>query len=149
VFQFRALTADLRVPPAEKLQLGGNIISASAKLLYGFLWQEAYIRPPFVDDPAANAIGAELIPLVNSFANRFNNFTYYEQNLQVRISRSNFFRDVSSKLTFQDGYRIYPGDERCNREINHSKWHLMSGVGLLDLVYVCENVLRLTTSLAN
>ena len=142
------LIADFRVPPAEKLQLGGNILSAAAKLLYGFLWQEAYIRPPFVDDPAANAIGAELIPLVNSFANRFNNFAYYEDNFQVRISRSNFFREILSNLTFQDGSMIYPGDDRCNPEINHSKWHLMSGVGLLDLVYVCENVLRLTTSLA-
>ena len=41
------------------------------------------VRPPFVESPAANAVGAELIPIVNSFANQFNDFTYYEQNFQV------------------------------------------------------------------
>ena len=83
MLQFRTLTADLVVPPAEKLRLEGNIISAFVKLMYAFLWQEAYIRPPFVTSPAANAVGAELVPLVNSFANQFNDFTYYEQNFQV------------------------------------------------------------------
>ena len=42
--QFRALTANLVVPPAEKLRLEGNIVSAFVKLMYAFLWQEAYIR---------------------------------------------------------------------------------------------------------
>ena len=83
MLQFRTLTADLVVPPAEKLRLEGNIISAFVKLMYAFLWQEAYIRPPFVTSPAANAVGAELVPLVNSFANQFNDFTYYEPNFQV------------------------------------------------------------------
>ena len=84
MLQFRTLTADLVVPPAERLRLEGNIISASVKLLYAFLWQEAYIKPPFVLDPEANAIGAKLLPLVNSFANQFNDFTYYEQKFQAR-----------------------------------------------------------------
>ena len=84
MLQFRTLTADLVVPPAERLRLEGNIISASVKLLYAFLWQEAYIKPPFALDPEANAIGAKLLPLVNSFANQFNDFTYYEQKFQAR-----------------------------------------------------------------
>ena len=52
-------------------------------MIYAFLWDEESIIPPFIFDPEANEIGAELIPLVNSFANRFNDFTYYEQNFQV------------------------------------------------------------------
>ena len=61
------------------------MISTAVKLLYAFVWQEEYLnpQPPFVLDPEANVLGAELIPIVNSFANRLNNFMYYEQNFQV------------------------------------------------------------------
>ena len=57
--------------------------STLVKMIYAFLWDEESIIPPFIFDPEANEIGAELIPRVNSFANRFNDFTYYEQNFQV------------------------------------------------------------------
>ena len=48
---------------------------------------------------------------------------------------------------FQDGYMIYPGDEWCNPLYPHTKWHLQSGIGLLDLVYLMDNVNELTQSL--
>ena len=152
MLQFRTLTADLVVTPTEKLLLEGNMISAFVKLMYAFLWQEAYIRPPFVTNPAANAVGAELIPLVNSFANQFNDFTYYEQTFQARQMKSIpdptwIWRCSASKWKFQDGYAIYPGDGWCNRQYPHAKWHLQSGVGLLDLVYICDNILNLTALL--
>ena len=51
------------------------------------------------------------------------------------------------KWTFQEGRDIYPGDVWCNPQIPHAKWHLQSGVGLLDLVYICDNVLKLTAPL--
>ena len=51
------------------------------------------------------------------------------------------------KRTFQEGRDIYPGDVWCNPQIPHAKWHLQSGMGLLDLVYICDNVLKLTAPL--
>ena len=40
---------------------------------------------------------------------------------------------------------IYPGDEWCNpSQYAHAKWHHESAVGLLDLIYTCDNVYRLT-----
>ena len=36
-----------------------------------------------VFDPDTNARGAELIPVVNAFANGLNDFPIYDQNLQV------------------------------------------------------------------
>ncbi len=43
---------------------------------------------------------------------------------------------------------IYPGDFRCNRQTDtpHSKWHLQSAVGLMDLVYLADYVHGLTVS---
>ena len=83
IFQFRALTSNLQIGPLQKLQLQDNLLSTLVKMIYAFLWDEESIIPPFIFDPEANEIGAELIPRVNSFANRFNDFTYYEQNFQV------------------------------------------------------------------
>ena len=40
---------------------------------------------------------------------------------------------------------IYPGDAWCNpSQYAHAKWHHESAVGLLDLIYTCDNVYRLT-----
>lgn len=73
-------------------------------MVYAFLWDEESILPPFVFDPEANEMGAELIPLVNSFGNRFNDFTYYEQNFQVLVHSS---RDDKTTTTVQyDNFRM-------------------------------------------
>ena len=82
-FQIRALTADIRIGLLEKVQLIGNFASTMVKLLYAFVWQEQTLDIPFVFDPEANIRGNELIPVVNAFANRLNDFTFYEENFQV------------------------------------------------------------------
>ena len=82
-FQIRALTADIRIGLLEKVQLIGNFASTMVKLLYAFVWQEQTLDIPFVFDPEANVRGNELIPVVNAFANRLNDFTFYEENFQV------------------------------------------------------------------
>ena len=83
LFQYRELTKDVQINAIEKLRLRGNLFSAVIKLLYAFLWQESTFDSPLLLNPAVNAIGAELIPSVNAFANGLNDFTFYEQNFQV------------------------------------------------------------------
>lgn len=124
--EIRALTADIRIGLLEKVQLIGNFASTMVKLLYAFVWQEQTLDIPFVFDPEANVRGNELIPVVNAFANRLNDFTFYEEN-------------------FQNGTAIYPGDAWCNNQEAHSKWHVQSAIGLLDLVYLCDNINGLTS----
>ena len=81
------LTANLQIGPLEKLRLQGNLISTLIKMIYAFLWDEESIIPPFIFDPEANELGAQLIPLVNAFSNRLNDFTYFEQNFQVGYTK--------------------------------------------------------------
>ena len=50
------------------------------------------------------------------------------------------------EILVKDGHLIYPGDDWCNPQQPHSKWHLQSGIGLLDLVYLCDNMYQLTGS---
>ena len=33
----------------------------------------------------------------------------------------------------------------CNNQEAHSKWHVQSAIGLLDLVYLCDNINGLTS----
>ena len=40
---------------------------------------------------------------------------------------------------------IYPGEDWCNPQYAHAKWHLEAAIGLLDLAYVADNVNRLTS----
>ena len=40
---------------------------------------------------------------------------------------------------------LYPGDTWCNNQEAHSKWHVQSAIGLLDLVYLCDNINGLTS----
>lgn len=40
---------------------------------------------------------------------------------------------------------IYPGDSWCNpSQYAHAKWHQEAAVGLLDFIYTCDNVFKLT-----
>merc|ERR1712061_670723 len=111
--------------PEIRTVTSGIRIGILEKLLYAFVWQEQILDIPFVFDPEANIKGNELIPVVNAFANRLNDFTFYEEN-------------------FQNGTLIYPGDGWCNNQEAHSKWHVQSAVGLLDLVYLCDTINGLT-----
>ena len=59
------------------------MVSAVGKLFYAFVWQEQIFDIPFIQDPEANANGADMIATVNNFLNGINSFEYYEQNFQV------------------------------------------------------------------
>lgn len=83
-FQMRALTATLNLTTEEKLVVQGNFESALIKLLYAFVWQEWAIgENPIIYDPAINEQGADLIPVINAFANSLNTFPIYDQDVQV------------------------------------------------------------------
>lgn len=127
--EYRKLTARLYLHPLEKLRLKNNFLSASKKLLFAFVWQEKTFKLPFIFGPAVNSLGSESIQVVNGVANILNDFTFYEKN-------------------FQKGIGIYPGDLGCNRKLPHAKWHVQSAVGLLDLVYLCDNINAITAPLA-
>ena len=63
-------------------------------------------------------------------------------------SRSSMYRTiVHTYQILQRGIKVYPGDGGCNRRLPHAKWHVQSGLGLLDLVYLCDNIYELTASL--
>lgn len=43
---------------------------------------------------------------------------------------------------------VYPGDSWCNpSQYAHAKWHHEAAVGLLDLIFTCDNVYKLTLQL--
>ena len=69
-----------------------------------------------------NEIGWEMLPELNAKANEFmgiNSNMFYNKNLQ-------------------NGTGIYPGEEWCNPSIPHCKWHLQTGIALVDFAFLMD-----------
>ena len=71
----------------------------------------------------------------------------FDAPFQNSICMTIVIHSYRSYLILQRGIKVYPGDGGCNRRLPHAKWHVQSGLGLLDLVYLCDNIYELTASL--
>lgn len=102
-------------------------IGAFLKIIHAFLWQEKIIvSDPIIFNPFINLLGFRLLPKVNGLINTLSNFQYSNSN-------------------FQSGRNVYPGETYCNENIPHAKWHLQSGLGLLDMVYLADDIRKILT----
>ena len=72
-----------------------------------------------------NILGAAFMSTVNGLANWLNSFPVLSPALQ-------------------SGYGVYPGDVWCNPQEPHSKWHVESANGLMDLMMLADSVYRIT-----
>ena len=46
---------------------------------------------------------------------------------------------------FKDGINIFPAYQRCNDFNPHSKWHQQAAAGLLDLIFLGDDLHRMTS----
>lgn len=124
--ELRVAMADVNLGILEKTQLELNFGGTLVKLLYAFLWQEYVLTGADIFlDPEVNTMGALLMPSVNALANWLTDFPVLDDNLQ-------------------NATNIYPGDVRCNNIEPHSKWHVQSANGLMDLMLLADDMYRLT-----
>jgi len=125
--EIRNATSLIELSEEEKAELQGNIASTLIKLIYAFLWQEYVITDSaFLLNPITNVFGSTMIKYVNQYANSLSTFPVYDQAMQ----------DAASN--------IYPGSDRCNPQEPHSKWHLESANGLLDLIFLADYINLIT-----
>jgi hypothetical protein len=89
--------------------------SPFVKQLYGMMWQEIIIPSKFLRRKIPNFLGATLIPVVNLMSNKLTVF------------------DRQNDPDFQKSLHIYPGDFHCSIQQPHSKWHEVTGNGLVDV----------------
>ena len=123
--EIRGVTADVKLGILEKIGLGLKVFGVLAKLLFSFLWQEWVINLPFFREPWVNVIGAYVMPYFNSFVNSITGYHHSDANLQ-------------------ENYDVYPGDFWCRKQQPHAKWHEESANGLLDLVFLADDLYALT-----
>jgi len=103
-----------------------NTVGTLTKIIYAFLWQEyALTDSDIFLDPEVNILGASAIVSINKLADWLTDFPMLDPDLQT-------------------GYGTYPGDEWCNPQEPHSKWHVESANGLMDLMMLSDNMFRLT-----
>ena len=81
-----------------------------------------------------NEFGHNLISLINRYA-----------------SAITTFRPIDKK--FQDARNFYPGqilkELECNRRYPHPKWHVQSGIALVDFVFVADEIHHLIKKYEN
>jgi len=124
--ELREAAGEIILSEETKLELQGNIESTLIKLIYAFLWQEYVItESPIFLNPIANVIGNTLIKYVNDYANSLSTFPVYDEALKT-------------------GEGVYPGSDRCNPVQPHSKWHVESANGLMDLMYLADYIYQIT-----
>jgi len=103
-----------------------NTVGTLTKIIYAFLWQEyALTDNDIFLDPEVNILGASAMVSINKLADWLNDFPMLDPALQT-------------------GYGTYPGDTWCNPQEPHSKWHVESANGLMDLMMLSDNMFRLT-----
>merc|ERR1719348_2085878 len=124
--EIRAGTADVSLGLLEHAQFQLNTVGTLIKLIYAFLWQEyALTDADIFLDPEVNQLGASAMSSVNQLANYLTDFPILDEGLQ-------------------SGSGIYPGENWCNPQEPHSKWHVQSSNGLMDLMLLADNVFKLT-----
>jgi len=124
--EIRLATADISFDSLELGHFQLNTVGTLMKIIYAFLWQEyALTDSDIFLDPEANILGAEGIVTINRFADWLTEFPMLDPALQT-------------------GYGTYPGDAWCNPQEPHSKWHVESANGLMDLMMLADNIYRLT-----
>jgi hypothetical protein len=115
----------------EKTTLAFKMTGVMVKLFYAFLWQEwVFTFGPEGDlmyRPRVNELGAYLMPGVNTLANMLTGYVHTEPNVQ-------------------DCVDVYPADARCRVEESHSKWHEEGGNGLLDLMFISDDIFSVTSN---
>jgi len=124
--EIRVATADVSLGILENIQIELDTVATLMKLIYAFLWQEYVLTGADIFlDPEVNVLGAAFMSTVNGIANYLNSFPVLDEPLQ-------------------SGYGIYPGDSWCNPQEPHSKWHVESANGLMDLMMLADSVYKLT-----
>lgn len=124
--EIRVATADVSLGFIDHAQFQLNTVGTLMKLIYAFLWQEyALTDNPLFLDPEVNQLGASLMVTVNQLADWLTSFPLLDVDLQK-------------------GSGIYPGEDWCNPQEPHSKWHVESANGLMDLMLLADNMYRLT-----
>ena len=123
----------IRLPEDEKLTLAKKFLGTVIKLLYAFVWQEGGYFPNIgapTFSPEGNEKGWELLPILNDMVN---------SELLGTDSLNDYFNP-----DLQFGIGIYPGELWCNPGLYpHAKWHLQTGIALVDLTNLMDEVLKI------
>ena len=125
---FRNLTAEIKLDFTEKFTLGLKGVGTLLKMANAFLWQEEIIKWSGLKSPEKNRIGGEAMPYINMISNALSGYPHPDKDIQRCTN-------------------VYPGGEACRLGTSpHAKWHEGAGNGLLDLIFLSDDVNRLISS---
>merc|ERR1712172_157936 len=113
----------------DRLVLWRDTLATVVKLFYAFIWQEKVIDFGGSNlTPEANQLGAQLLPIINQYANNQTSWSLHVEDVQAGEG--------------------YPGWQSCNPTIPHAKWHVQIAASLTDVSRLMDSVLRMVTAAA-
>lgn len=121
--------SNVRVPFESRVEIAKRGIGVLVKMVYAFLWQEQTIVGPWLVSPLDNLLGAFLMPLVNRMGDFLTGYPH-----------PSYVTDCGA---------VYPGSTMCRARIAHAKWHEESANGLVDLIYLTDDVRSILLSSSN
>ena len=120
------------IPTYQSIQMNSNDIFKSIFIQENFIKNGSLAE--LILSPEINSYGDLLIPVINRYA-----------------SAITTFRPVDKQ--FQDGKMFYPGQDsyskECQEKSPHAKWHVQSGIAMVDLVFVADEIYHLIEKYEN
>ena len=106
----------------ESMALMRDIATVGLRIAYALVWQEnVMVNYELLRSQIVNSIGGYLMPVISANLGIIASFEFLDED-------------------FLSGRNIYPGEEKCNSEIPHAKWHVLSAISGLELVYVADDI---------
>ena len=132
--ELRNSISGIRLQLLQKIDFFWKINAVALKFGYSIPWQEnkdvlSTIENTLVD-AASNWLGTMTIAGVTRLANEGAKREYFDQQ-------------------FQKGTDVYPGEKWCNDIYPHAKWHVLSSLGLLELIYAVDDLYGIIKSKLN
>jgi hypothetical protein len=113
---------NVKITFEDRKALAAQSIGVLMKIGYAFLWQEYLVNIPFLYN--------------HSITRHFGALFMLDWN-RMSSDISGFPQTDDAVITSID---LYPGVEYCRSYSPHALWHEESANGLLEIVFLCDNV---------
>jgi len=118
----RDLVTNYTYPRKELNRIRKNSKAVLLKFIHSILYIENRVRIDILlFNPVIRVISNHLFPKVTKLINVLADYEFHQSN-------------------FQKSKDIHPLEDHCNTLYPHSRWHVLSSLSLVDIVYFCDDL---------
>jgi len=120
--EIQNLITNYTYPKEELRRVRKNSKAVLLKFIHSVLYIENRVQIDLLlFNPVVRLITNQLFPKVTKLINILADYEYFQSN-------------------FQKSTDIHPLEDHCNTHFPHSRWHVLSSLSLVDIVYFCDDL---------